>query len=237
MKSIKNSLLFRSIKGAALVTTMVAGMAPSANALTYDVGTASIAGLFDLEDNALVVRTTPYATIFGYIQSGYNGFGWDGATGLTSSTAAADAGNFIFTYGLIDNADPFAGFTNFFSDGSAGTAVGATASLGRLTYYGDANLDGTLDATDYFLIDNSFGGPANGWINGDFDYSGVLDSSDYFLIDGAFGSAPLASPFAGSGKSPGSSGVVPEPASLGLLVLGAVGLLGSRRRQGVKFSI
>ena len=52
----------------------------------------------------------------------------------------------------------------------------------------DADLNGVVDPTDYFLIDQaSNAGLTNaGWINGDFDYNGVVDSTDYFLIDNAF---------------------------------------------------
>jgi hypothetical protein len=56
----------------------------------------------------------------------------------------------------------------------------------RHTYYGDANLDGRLDGSDYSKIDNGYIRHLSGWSNGDFNYDGVVDGSDYTLIDNAF---------------------------------------------------
>ena len=56
-----------------------------------------------------------------------------------------------------------------------------------VTYlYGDANLDGHVDGTDYSLIDNGFNMGLHGWINGDFNGDGKVDGADYSLIDNSF---------------------------------------------------
>ena len=113
----------------------------------------------------------------------------------------------------------------------------------KYTYYGDANLDGMVDGSDYSIIDSSYLTEATestpfsvgitGWQNGDFNYDGVVDGSDYTLIDNAFNSqgaqisAQVALPTAQIAGSAGSSSV-PEPTTLGLLGIGVVGLLGRR---------
>src|SRR6185437_1573616 len=53
---------------------------------------------------------------------------------------------------------------------------------------GDANLDGRIDADDYFAIDSSLGKPAAAvnYSSGDFNYDGTIDGDDYFLIDANF---------------------------------------------------
>jgi hypothetical protein len=58
--------------------------------------------------------------------------------------------------------------------------------LVKYTYYGDANLDGKVDGSDYSRIDNAALNHLTGWSNGDFNYDGVIDGSDYTLIDNAF---------------------------------------------------
>jgi hypothetical protein len=58
--------------------------------------------------------------------------------------------------------------------------------LVKFTYFGDADLSGSIDATDYSLIDNGYIYQLSGWINGDFDYSGSIDATDYALIDNAY---------------------------------------------------
>ena len=66
----------------------------------------------------------------------------------------------------------------------------------KYTYYGDADLSGIVDGTDYALTDNGFNSRLAGWLNGDFDYTGNVDGTDYALIDNAFNSqgSPLAEP-------------------------------------------
>ena len=66
--------------------------------------------------------------------------------------------------------------------------------LVRYTYYGDANLDGKVDGSDYSLIDNGYRDGLTGWYNGGFNYGITIDGSDYTLIDNAFNSqgAPIA---------------------------------------------
>jgi hypothetical protein len=102
------------------------------------------------------------------------------------------------------------------------------------TYAGDANLDGTIDAGDYGIIDNFVQvAGADGYGNGDFNYDGFIDAGDYGIIDNNIQSQGPAFPVGGSADSTGLAGVtaVPEPASLGVLGLGAFGLLARRRRR------
>jgi hypothetical protein len=73
------------------------------------------------------------------------------------------------------------GFTSF-----EGSPVLATDVLIKYTWYGDANLDGKVDGSDYSRIDSGFLAHATGWANGDFNYDNTVNGSDYTLIDNAF---------------------------------------------------
>ena len=56
----------------------------------------------------------------------------------------------------------------------------------KYTWNGDANLDGVVNADDYFLVDGGFLTQAGGYRNGDLNYDGVVNADDNFLIDLAF---------------------------------------------------
>jgi T5SS/PEP-CTERM-associated repeat protein len=97
----------------------------------------------------------------------------------------------------------------------------------RYTYNGDANLDGRVNADDYFRIDQGFlRQPSEPlFAQGDFNYDGRVNADDYFLIDQAF---------LGQGDVIGAGALaavaaVPEPGVASLLALG--GLLAIRRRR------
>jgi hypothetical protein len=123
-----------------------------------------------------------------------------------------------------------------------GQPVSDSDVLIKYTYYGDTNLDGKVDGTDYSRIDNAYAynqshssSPLTGWFNGDFNYDGVINGSDYTLIDNAFNqqgaqiSAAISAQIAGSG----ATSAVPEPASAGIIVAAAA-LLGRRRRVAAR---
>jgi hypothetical protein len=108
---------------------------------------------------------------------------------------------------------------------------------------GDADLTGQIDGTDYSLIDNGFVNSLTGWLNGDFDYNGVIDSTDYALIDNAFvnQAGPLADAMIAqhtqmfgeeylAALRAVQSGVIPEPATLGLIGMAAAWSLQQRPR-------
>ena len=61
--------------------------------------------------------------------------------------------------------------------------IASASVLIKLTYYGDANLDGTINADDYALLDRGFAQHASTWQEGDFNYDGIINSQDYLLID------------------------------------------------------
>ena len=119
-----------------------------------------------------------------------------------------------------------------------GQSVSNSDVLMKYTYFGDANLDGVVNGYDYTLIDNGFNNRLTGWHNGDFNYDGVVNGDDYTLIDNAFNTqgaslaaapaATIAADIAQVANASGSS--VPEPASLGLLMIGVTGLLRQRRK-------
>jgi T5SS/PEP-CTERM-associated repeat protein/autotransporter-associated beta strand protein len=187
-------------------------------------------GTLDITSDALDIGTANLASTTAQAAQAYNN-GWNGS-GLMSSTAAADTRH-LTAIGVIQNNQGGAPLYKA-SHPFEGTVPGIGDILARYTYYGDANLDGKVDGSDDTLIDNGFLTHLTGWFNGDFNYDGVVNGSDYSLIDNAFDtqgaqlSAEIAMPTAQLASSTTTS--VPEPATLGLLVTGGIGIL--RRRTG-----
>jgi hypothetical protein len=120
---------------------------------------------------------------------------WNGATGITSSAAAHDS-TYLTAVGVMLNnngntLNPAAIYSVF-----DGIATSLNDVLIRYTCYGDANLDGKVDGSDYSRVDNGFLNHLIGWSNGDFNYDGVINGSDYTLIDNAFNRQGPAMPAA-----------------------------------------
>ena len=144
------------------------------------VGTLADAGTLDLGGNDLVVTGGTLAAVSALAASGYAGGTWVG-TGLDSSAAAGDSRH-VTALGVIQNVSGSAALYATFD----GVAVASSAVLVKYTDYGDANLDGVVNAGDYTRVDAGFIGKLTGWANGDVDYDGVVDGSDYTLVDNAF---------------------------------------------------
>jgi len=180
-------------------------------------------GRLDLSNNDMIVHNSAVATLAGELKSGFNmgGSYWNGGAGIISTAAAADP-----TYQTTLAYE--AGGVTFDNVSTSSSDV-----LVKYTDYGDADLNGTVNGADYQQIDKGFGMHLSGWSNGDFNYDGVIDGSDFSLIDNSFNQ------FMASGANPlaivsadAISRAVPEPGMMGLLGVGASGLL-LRRRRGL----
>jgi hypothetical protein len=204
--------------------------------LTIDGTPGASTGTLDLANNDLVVTNGSLSDITKEVGQGYNlvhGANWQGK-GITSSTAAGDSTH-LTALGVIQNNQ---NGTPIYSSGNPfdGYAANPSDILVKYTYIGDANLSGHVDGSDYSLIDSGYSSPGTltGWLNGDFNYDGVVDGSDYALIDNAFNNQGTtltsAALVAASTAQVAGPTAVPEPASLGLLALGATALIARRRR-------
>jgi hypothetical protein len=145
------------------------------------VSTLSDSGQIDLGANDMIVYGGTVAALGPLLASGYNGGTWTGQ-GIASAAAAGDSTH-LTTLGILSN------------NSSTGTAiysifdsvpVNTSAILLKYTYYGDANLDGQVDSSDYAKADNGFLSHQTIWSSGDFNYDGKVNGSDYTLIDNAF---------------------------------------------------
>jgi autotransporter-associated beta strand protein len=92
------------------------------------------------------------------------------------------------------------------------------------TYYGDANLDGTVNIADFNALASNFGGSGKIWSVGDFNYDGVVNLLDLNALATNFG-------MSGALSSPALGALVPEPGSISLLALGLAAILRSSHRR------
>lgn len=182
-------------------------------------------GRLDVGDDKLIVdydgaENTPVDVIREYIRDGR----------IVSSVAQADPqGRKGVAYAEASQL----GVTSW-----GGLFIDPMSVVAMMTWYGDANFDGKVDGDDYALLDRGYARGLTGWINGDFNYDNVIDAADYLAIDrvvaqqsGTLSPALLALREQQFGSAYVSELItaVPEPVSVGLLMLAAP--LASRRRR------
>jgi autotransporter-associated beta strand protein len=216
-----------------LATGVSGGSGP---AITSHINLASLSitgnGQFDVNNNHIIITygaTDPFSTIANYIKSGYNGGGWNGP-GIISSAALTKTNG--LSYGLG------------YADGKDGKVSGLVSGQIEVAYtlLGDANLDGLVNAADFTILAANFNQPVTGWDLGDFNYDGLVNAADFTDLAANFnqsvsGAAVSAGDVAALDAFAAANGLslptssVPEPTSMGLLTLGAVGMLARRRRR------
>ena len=124
-------------------------------------------------------------------------------------THSTDANFDLNTDGQIDSSD-----RDFWVGDLAKTATG------------DANLDGEVGFDDFLSLAASFG-VEGGWSQGNFTLDTEVGFNDFLLLSQNFGF--------GAASQVSEVSPVPEPSSLGLLMLATSGfLLWSRRRKGFR---
>ena len=203
--------------------------------------TADPTGKLDITDNKIIVHGgdlgtwdgTKYTGLTGEIQRGRNPDTgtWDGAGGITTSMTDATTG--VLTSLAISSGAELRGLGPTDTDVFLGETINGDSVIAMYTWGGDADLNGELNGDDYFYLDSYVlqNGTVFGWHQGDFDYNGELNGDDYFIIDSNILQAQGSGIIWPTGVGAGGLAAVPEPASLGVLAIGATGLLRRRRRM------
>jgi hypothetical protein len=154
----------------------------------------------DVKTNSMTIdyrgQSSPASTIRSQLASGYANGAWTGE-GISTTSSTSTTG-----VGWVETP--------------------ATQSIAvKYAYYGDANLSGTVDSTDFSAFIAGYGQTTGGiWANGDFNYDGKVNTQDFNSLAGNFGAPAL-------GASLGA--VVPEPAAASLLLIAGIGMLARRR--------
>ncbi len=178
--------------------------------------------------------TDPIASIRSWLVSGFNNGGWNG-TGIISSSAQTPTNGLKYGVGWADGAD--------------GTGAVAGLSSGQIelkyTLLGDANLDGTVNGSDFSILAANFGLGVTNWDQGNFLFSSSVNGSDFSSLAANFGQgdsgADIApSPadiaaldsFASANDLPlPTISAVPEPTSAVIMLTAGTAILSRRRRS------
>ncbi len=150
------------------------------------------AGQLDLCNRSLIIhasgaaRQTLLDTLIARIASAHNTSPlWQGL-GLTSSVACNRADGLTGLAAIINEDETGHTITDYLD----GEPVTADRVLVKYTYNGDSDLNGIVDADDYFRIDQGYRLQADpqrrGYRYGDIDYQNGIAADDFYLIDQAF---------------------------------------------------
>jgi hypothetical protein len=196
------------------------------NGLPSSMDSLSILGnsSLDITNNKLFIDygsgPDPIASIAAWIKNG--AYSLPGPA-ITSSVLAADDAASGLSYGIG------------YADGKDGEVAGLPSGEIEImfTLLGDANLDGTVNSEDFTPFSHNLG-LNGGWDQGDFNYDGTVNAEDFTPFSHDLNqSASLASQ---AGVLESASGIslanVPEPASVGMMVVAGLGFLRRRRRHG-----
>jgi len=147
---------------------------------------------------------------------------WQGVTGLEFSEAL-DANAF---YQAIEMTFDAISGSAVRIRGTAGgtqeyTTIVELEAYGAMGVAGDCDEDGLLELADLLTVRANLGSEGQ-WSDGDFDFDGHVGAADYVALKRSWTAAGAA----GGGAGPAG---VPEPASLILLAVGAVAVIGRPR--------
>jgi hypothetical protein len=187
----------------------------------------------DITNNHFIINygsnPDPISMIRGYLTTGRAGGAWTGP-GIDSSTAALP-GNGHYALGYANGADGIV----------AGLSSGQIEI--KYTLLGDADLDGAVTGSDFTILASNLGKSVSSWDKGDFDYDGVVSGSDFTALvenlgKSASGASVVlpASDYAAVDAFAEANGLmadVPEPGTLGLITIGALGTLLRRKRKNI----
>ena len=213
----------------------------SQNALTIGANST-----LDITNNHLIINygsgSDPMSTIYTYLKSGYNNGKWNG-TGIISSSAQTKTNNLSYGIGFSDGADEINGHPIV-------TGLSSGQIELKYTLLGDANLDGTVNGSDFSILAANFGQGYSNWDQGNFLYTPAVNGTDFSALAANFGQgdsgadaavsavdvAALDAFAAANGLPAPSFAVVPEPATAGLLCVAGLQLLSRRRRKSTRSS-
>jgi fibronectin-binding autotransporter adhesin len=213
----------------------------SANVQTLGSLSIDPTSKLDLTNNHMYIvyggGSDPMTTIYGYLKSGFNNGAWNGTTGIISSTAQTATNGLHYGIGWADGNDGTHKVSN--------TLLSSGEILLKYTLLGDANLDGSVNGTDFSTLAANFGLGVTNWDLGNFLYGSSVNGSDFSALAANFGQgdngadvsvspadiAALDAFAAANGLPSPTIAAVPEPATLGILALGAGGLAVRRRRK------
>jgi hypothetical protein len=119
---------------------------------------------------------TPMPHVAALLRSGYADGSW---TGLGISTSVPPG----LAIGFSEASELFQTFPATFFD----FPVDDSTVLLRLTRYGDANLDGAVNLSDFNRLAGSFGNSGTAWSRGDFNFDSRSNLADFNLLAAQFG--------------------------------------------------
>jgi autotransporter-associated beta strand protein len=224
------------------VTSASPGSGP---AVTSSVTISSLSitgtGVFDVNNNHIIITGDPVSTIYTYLQNGYNGGHWNG-TG-SGSFGAIDTSASLTVNGLQYG-------LGFAEGGDVNAPLGLAAGQIEVSYtlLGDAKLEGTVNGPDLSILAANFNQSFTAWDQGDFQYDGIVNGPDLAELAANYNQGDSGAASAGdvaaletfaaaNGVSlptfsvPVSASGVPEPASAAMMVMAGLGVLHRRRRS------